>query len=144
MLELYRSIAPNGSIQQCFQKYLLAGGMPYLANLRYADAPSRQYLHDLFNSVQLKDVVKRNKIREVYRANKYLPPMRSIILQIMVSVRLFSAVICGTSILFWIISCIWNYFVGVTSPYKLCQMSLRMLAFDVHIVIICMALNSYK
>ena len=40
-------------------------GMPYLANLRYADAPSRQYLHDLFNSVQLKDVVRRNKIRDV-------------------------------------------------------------------------------
>ena len=38
-LELYRSIAPGESIQQCFQKYLLAGGMPYLANLRYADAP---------------------------------------------------------------------------------------------------------
>ena len=34
--------------------------------------------------------------------------------------------------------------IEVTSPYKLCQMSLRMQAFDVHIVIICMALNSYK
>ena len=32
----------------------------------------------------------------------------------------------------------------VTSSYKLCQMSLRMQAFDDHIVIICMALNSYK
>ena len=64
-MELYRSIAPDTSIQQCFQKYLLAGGMPYLANLRYADAPSKQYLHDLFNSVQLKDIVKRNKIRDV-------------------------------------------------------------------------------
>ena len=64
-MELYRSIAPNESIQQCFQKYLLAGGMPYLVNLCYADAPSRQYLHDLFNSVQLKDIIKRNKIREV-------------------------------------------------------------------------------
>ncbi len=39
--------------------------MPYLANLRYAEEPSRQYLHDLFNSVQLKDIVKRNKIRDV-------------------------------------------------------------------------------
>ena len=65
-MELYRSIAPDASIQQCFQKYLLAGGMPYLANLRYADAPSKQYLHDLFNSVQLKDIVKRNKIRDDY------------------------------------------------------------------------------
>ncbi len=64
-VELYRSIAPDESMQQCFQKYLIAGGMPYLANLRYAEDPSRQYLHDLFNSVQLKDIVKRNKIRDV-------------------------------------------------------------------------------
>ena len=56
---------PNASIQKSFQKYLLLGGMPYLANLRYADAPSKQYLQDLFNSVQLKDIVKRNKIRDV-------------------------------------------------------------------------------
>ena len=43
-LELYRTIAPEASGQQAFQKYLLAGGMPYLANLRYAEEPSRQYL----------------------------------------------------------------------------------------------------
>ena len=64
-LELYHSIAPEEPVEKCFRKYLLAGGMPYLANLRYAEAPSRQYLHDLFNSVQLKDIVRRNKIRDV-------------------------------------------------------------------------------
>ncbi|MCR5630935.1 MAG: ATP-binding protein [Atopobiaceae bacterium] len=64
-MELYRPVVPNASIQKCFQKYLLLGGMPYLANLRYTDAPSKQYLQDLFNSVQLKDIVKRNKIRDV-------------------------------------------------------------------------------
>lgn len=64
-LELYRTIFPDESIQKCFQNYLLSGGMPYLANIRYADEPSKQYLHDLFNSVQLKDIVKRNKIRDV-------------------------------------------------------------------------------
>lgn len=64
-IELYHSVNPDVSNQQCFQEYLLAGGMPYLANLRYEDAPSKQYLHDLFNSVQLKDIVKRNKIRDV-------------------------------------------------------------------------------
>ena len=64
-IELYRTINPDVSIQQCFQKYLITGGMPYLANIRYADEPSKQYLHDLFNSVQLKDIVKRNKIRDV-------------------------------------------------------------------------------
>lgn len=64
-MELYRPVVPNASIQKSFQKYLLLGGMPYLANLRYADVPSKQYLQDLFNSVQLKDIVKRNKIRDV-------------------------------------------------------------------------------
>lgn len=64
-LALYRTIAPQASEQQCFRQYLLSGGMPYLANLQYAEGPSRQYLTDLFNSVQLKDVVKRNKVRDV-------------------------------------------------------------------------------
>ena len=64
-LELYYTIEPNIPMPQSFQKYLLAGGMPYLANLRYADEPSRQYLVDFFNSVQLKDIVKRNKVRDV-------------------------------------------------------------------------------
>ena len=39
--------------------------MPYLSNLRYDETASRQYLRDLFNSVELKDVVKRNNIRDV-------------------------------------------------------------------------------
>lgn len=64
-LELYRPIASDEPIQKCFQKYLLSGGMPYLANIRYEDAPSKLYLHDLFNSVQLKDIVTRNKIRDI-------------------------------------------------------------------------------
>lgn len=64
-MELYRKIIPNASVQQCFHKYLLTGGMPYLANIQYAEEPSKQYLYDLFNSVQLKDIVKRNKIRDV-------------------------------------------------------------------------------
>ena len=61
-MELYKTITPDESNQICFQKYILSGGMPYLANIRYAEEPSKQYLHDLFNSVQLKDIVKRNKI----------------------------------------------------------------------------------
>ena len=65
VMELYRPVVSDESVQKVFQKYLLFGGMPYLANLGYADEPSRQYLHDLFNSVQLKDIVKKNKIRDV-------------------------------------------------------------------------------
>ena len=63
--ELYRTVFPDVSQAQCFRQYLTEGGMPYLSNLRYEAQPSRQYLMDLYNSVILKDVVKRNHIRDV-------------------------------------------------------------------------------
>lgn len=63
--ELYCSMFPDTSDALAFQKYLTLGGMPYLANLRYLEAPSTQYLLDIYNSVVLTDVVKRNKIRDV-------------------------------------------------------------------------------
>lgn len=63
--ELYRTVFPDVSQAQCFRQYLTEGGMPYLSNLRYEAQPSRQYLMDLYNSVILKDVVKRNNIRDV-------------------------------------------------------------------------------
>lgn len=129
------------------------------SNIRYVDAPSKQYLQDLFNSVQLKDIMKRNKIRDVdlleriiayvianvgttfsasslakflksekrtvspetilnyikycceaylfyqvkredLQGKQILSSNENIILPITASVRLFSAVICETSILF--------------------------------------------
>ncbi len=64
-VELYRTIYPDISEAQCFQRYLLVGGMPYLSNLRYEEEASKQYLQDLYNSVELKDIIKRNNIRDV-------------------------------------------------------------------------------
>lgn len=64
-MDLYKDIFPDASDSAVFQKYLTLGGMPYLANLRYAEEPSKQYLTDVYNSVVLNDVVKRNKIRDV-------------------------------------------------------------------------------
>lgn len=64
-IELYRTVKTDATKEECFKKYLLLGGMPYLSNIKYEDAPSKLYLNDLFNSVQLKDIVKRNKIRDV-------------------------------------------------------------------------------
>ena len=64
-MELYRTVSSEADSRQCFNQYLTMGGMPYLANLRYEEAASRQYLRDLFNSVELKDIVKRNNIRDV-------------------------------------------------------------------------------
>ena len=63
--ELFKEAFPDASMQDIFSRFILLGGMPYLANLKYEEEPSRQYLKDLFNSVVLKDIVKRNKIRDV-------------------------------------------------------------------------------
>lgn len=63
--ELYLSAYPDASDTDCFNKYLVTGGMPYLSNLDYEDKPSRLYLEDLYNSVVLKDIVKRNTVRDV-------------------------------------------------------------------------------
>ncbi|WP_066925273.1 ATP-binding protein [Murdochiella massiliensis] len=63
-LASYQPLFPQDSIQDCFNRYLLLGGMPYLSNLHYSPEPCQQYLMDVFNSVQLKDVVQRNKLRD--------------------------------------------------------------------------------
>lgn len=63
--ELYKSIYPESSMNDCFKSYLTDGGMPYLSNLKYMKEPSQQYLQDIYNSVVLKDVIKRNHIRDV-------------------------------------------------------------------------------
>lgn len=62
---LYQEIFPGTDSREMFTRYLIDGGMPYLSNLRYAEQPSHQYLQDLYNSVVLKDIVKRNNIRDV-------------------------------------------------------------------------------
>lgn len=48
-----------------FRDYLLLGGMPFLSNLIDNQDACIQYLKDVYNSVVLKDIVKRNTIRDV-------------------------------------------------------------------------------
>ncbi|MCL1873412.1 MAG: ATP-binding protein [Clostridiales bacterium] len=48
-----------------FDQYLKCGGMPFLSDLNFEAEISKNYLRDVFNSVVLKDIVKRNKIRDV-------------------------------------------------------------------------------
>lgn len=64
-LALYHSVEPDADTRTCFDRYLTFGGMPYLVNLRFDETACRQYLRDLFNSVELKDIVKRNNVRDV-------------------------------------------------------------------------------
>ena len=64
-LESYRGIEPDAPLPLCFQRYIALGGMPYLSNVRYREEPVKQYLTDLFSTVQLKDIVARYNVRDV-------------------------------------------------------------------------------
>lgn len=48
-----------------FDDYIQYGGMPFLSSIDFAPTVSKNYLQDIFHSVVLKDIVKRNKIRDV-------------------------------------------------------------------------------
>ena len=48
-----------------FDYYLQYGGMPFLSSIDFGSEVSKNYLQDIFNSVVLKDIVKRNNIRDV-------------------------------------------------------------------------------
>ena len=56
---------PNVDKSTCFMQFLKSGGMPFLSNFPDDDSAKTQYLIDIYNSVVLKDVVKRNNIRDV-------------------------------------------------------------------------------
>ncbi len=64
-LQMYRETVPNATEAEAFRKYLKFGGMPYLGELGYQTETSMQYLQDLYNAVELKDVIKRRQIRDV-------------------------------------------------------------------------------
>ena len=48
-----------------FNDYIKYGGMPFLASVNFEPEVCKNYLQDVYNSVVLKDIVKRNKIRDV-------------------------------------------------------------------------------
>lgn len=64
-LEMNRQKNSQIDKSACFMSFLKIGGMPFLANFLGDDSAKNQYLMDIYNSVVLKDVVKRNNIRDV-------------------------------------------------------------------------------
>lgn len=64
-LEMNRQKNSQIDKSACFMTFLKTGGMPFLANFLGNDSAKNQYLMDIYNSVVLKDVVKRNNIRDV-------------------------------------------------------------------------------
>jgi predicted AAA+ superfamily ATPase len=61
---LLQSEAMANNIRDDFKLYIKCGGMPFLKNLHFEEASSRQYLKDIYNSVVLKDILQRGNIRE--------------------------------------------------------------------------------
>jgi len=53
------------SSEYTFDDYIQYGGMPFLSSVDFEPEVSKNYLQDIFNSVVLKDIVKRNNIRDV-------------------------------------------------------------------------------
>lgn len=71
-MELYQTINPESDEKECFSQYLHFGGMPYLSNLQYNKDPCRQYLQEIYSSVQLRDIIRRNNIRDADLLNRIL------------------------------------------------------------------------
>lgn len=64
-LALNRSEDPLLSIEALFERYVQIGGFPFLRHFREEPAAISMYLRDIYSSVLIKDVVKRNQIRDV-------------------------------------------------------------------------------
>lgn len=56
---------PDETIRDSFRHYVRYGGLPGLHNLPFDDEAVFPYLNAIYNTVLLKDVVTRNKIRDV-------------------------------------------------------------------------------
>jgi predicted AAA+ superfamily ATPase len=50
---------------ESFSKYIRYGGLPYIKNLQLSDEIVFDYLHNIYQSILLKDVVARNQIRNI-------------------------------------------------------------------------------
>lgn len=60
----------NVSREENFQLYLRYGGLPGLHAINFDEVPSYQYLDAIYQSILLKDVVKRHQIRNVSLLDK--------------------------------------------------------------------------
>lgn len=64
-VRLHRTDSSDKDISGLFREFLIYGGMPPLADFMGNRDAAMQYLKDIYNSVVLKDIVKRNALRNV-------------------------------------------------------------------------------
>lgn len=58
-------IIPGRNPAEVFQTYLTRGGMPFLYQFPIDEKSAMQYLNDIYDSIILKDIATRNKIRDI-------------------------------------------------------------------------------
>ena len=58
-------IIPEINQVEAFQTYLTRGGMPFLYQFPIDEKSAMQYLNDIYDSIILKDIATRNKIRNI-------------------------------------------------------------------------------
>lgn len=63
---------PDKSETEAFRIYLRWGGMPFLYQFPMDDGNKKQYLTDIYDSIMIKDIVTRNKIRDVEQFQRML------------------------------------------------------------------------
>lgn len=64
-IEAASPLFPSEDVTQLFNRYIMAGGVPFLAKVGYEPDACRAYLQDLYGAILLKDVVRRKQIRDV-------------------------------------------------------------------------------
>lgn len=63
---------PEKTPREAFLIYLKRGGMPFLYQFPMEDFSARQYLEDIYSSIILKDIVQRNRIRDLEQFKRVL------------------------------------------------------------------------
>ena len=63
--EALQSLNPSVTAKDAFEIYVNTGGYPFLYNFDFNESQKKQYLDDIFNSIILKDICNRYKIRDV-------------------------------------------------------------------------------
>lgn len=64
-LPAFQNIHPNSNAREAFRSYVVQGGFPFQHELDFELEPTLHYLQDLMSTILLKDVVRRNSIRDV-------------------------------------------------------------------------------
>lgn len=67
-----RESEPDANEGELFRRYLVRGGMPFLYQFPMDERNVRQYLTDIYDSIVLKDIISRHKIRDVEQFKRLL------------------------------------------------------------------------